>query len=211
MALGLPISRVVRAGGWPSSSAPQSFVVRHPGLATAVATLVIWSSGAWHTVSRRALPPASSAATAATTTPAPLRVCADPNHLPFSNLRGEGFENAIAQLLAGELRRPLAYQWQTQDDGFLRTTLHAHVCDVVMSVPSSLDHVLVTRPYYRSSVAVASDVSAAVRRDDAALHDALDAAMARRKADIERILRQFGVPLLPGDVLNGPPSGRAGV
>jgi len=81
----------------------------------------------------------------------PLRVCADPNNLPFTNARGEGFENAVAEVVAQQLGRRIEYYWQPQRRGFLRSTLRAHQCDVVMSVPSSQDRVRTTKPYYRSS------------------------------------------------------------
>ena len=80
-----------------------------------------------------------------------LRVCADPNNLPFTNERGEGFENAIAELVARDLGRPLLYYWQPQRRGFFRTTIQAHNCDVVMSVPSGFERVRTTRAYYRSA------------------------------------------------------------
>ena len=79
-----------------------------------------------------------------------LRVCADPNNLPFSNDKGQGFENEIAQLVARDLGRSVRYYWQPQRRGFIRTTLRAGECDVVMGVPSSFDLARVTRPYYRS-------------------------------------------------------------
>jgi mxaJ protein len=80
-----------------------------------------------------------------------LRVCADPNNLPFSNQRREGFENRLADLIAGELGATVRYTWQPQRRGFLRNTLNAHACDVVMGMPQGSDRVLTTRPYYRSS------------------------------------------------------------
>lgn len=80
-----------------------------------------------------------------------LRVCADPNNLPFSNRRGEGFENRIAQLLAAELGRVLEYTWWPQRRGFFRHTLEAGVCDLVIGVPAQFDRLLTTRPYYASS------------------------------------------------------------
>lgn len=81
----------------------------------------------------------------------PLRVCADPNNLPFSDAQGRGFENAIARLLADDLHRPLAYTWWPQRRGFIRNTLKAGKCDVVIGVPTHLDMALTTMPYYRSS------------------------------------------------------------
>lgn len=80
-----------------------------------------------------------------------LRVCADPHNLPFSNDRGEGFENAIAELVAAQLGWALSYQWQPQRRGFIRTTLRAGLCDVVIGVPTEFELTRVTRPYYRSS------------------------------------------------------------
>lgn len=86
----------------------------------------------------------------------PLRVCADPNNLPFSNRRLEGFENRIAALIARELKTTVSYVWWAQRRGFLRNTLAAGQCDVVMGVPSDLPTVLTTRPYYRSRYVIVS-------------------------------------------------------
>ncbi len=80
-----------------------------------------------------------------------LRVCADPNNLPFSNERLEGLENRLADLVARELGMTVSYLWWAQRRGFVRNTLAAGRCDVVMGVPSSLPSVLTTRPYYRST------------------------------------------------------------
>jgi mxaJ protein len=85
--------------------------------------------------------------------PAALRVCSDPNNLPFSNQSGAGFENKIAELLARDLGRPLVYLWAPQRRGFLRNTLLAGRCDVVMGIPAQYGRVLPTRAYYRSSYA----------------------------------------------------------
>src|SRR5581483_5146319 len=86
-------------------------------------------------------PPASAVAD-----PGLLRVCADPNNLPFTNRKGEGFENAIAELVARDLGRRLEYCWQPQRRGFIRTTLKAGLCDVVMGVPAQFDMALPTKP-----------------------------------------------------------------
>jgi quinoprotein dehydrogenase-associated probable ABC transporter substrate-binding protein len=80
-----------------------------------------------------------------------FRVCADPNNLPFSNRNQEGFENKLAELLAHELGQRVVYTWWPQRRGFLRNTLQAGVCDVVMGVPVGYDPVLTTPPYYRST------------------------------------------------------------
>jgi quinoprotein dehydrogenase-associated probable ABC transporter substrate-binding protein len=79
-----------------------------------------------------------------------LRVCADPNNLPYSNQQRQGFENAIADLVARDLGRRVEYVWWPQRRGFVRTTLRANVCDVVIGVPASFDLTLNTRPYYAS-------------------------------------------------------------
>ena len=91
------------------------------------------------------------AATVSADTGATLRVCADPNNLPFSDEHGRGFENALAQLVAHDLHRTVAYTWWPQRRGFVRHTLKAHACDVIMGVPSAMEMVQATQPYYRSS------------------------------------------------------------
>jgi mxaJ protein len=80
-----------------------------------------------------------------------LRVCADPNNLPFSNRRMEGFENKLAELLAHEMNATLEYTWWAQRRGFLRNTLKAEACDVVIGLPASMEMAMTTAPYYRSS------------------------------------------------------------
>jgi mxaJ protein len=91
--------------------------------------------------------PAAPTATGATA----LRVCADPNNLPFSNERGEGFENRIAELIARDLGQHVEYTWFPQRRGFVRNTLNAGLCDVVLGVPAGYEMVTTTRPYYRST------------------------------------------------------------
>jgi mxaJ protein len=80
-----------------------------------------------------------------------LRVCSDPNNLPFSNQRQEGFENRIASLIARDLHADVRYTWWAQRRGFIRNTLKAHACDVIMGLPSAIDMAATTRPYYRST------------------------------------------------------------
>src|SRR5918993_4281237 len=94
----------------------------------------------------------------AATSPAPaaeparvLRVCADPNNMPFSNQRLEGFENHIASLVAERLGAKLEYVWWAQRRGFIRNTLRAGACDAMMGLPSRLEQAATTDPYYRSS------------------------------------------------------------
>lgn len=80
-----------------------------------------------------------------------LRVCADPDNLPFSNDRFEGFENKIAEVIAKDMGASVSYTWHPQRRGFIRQTLKAGLCDLVIGVPSGYDPVLATKPYYRSS------------------------------------------------------------
>ncbi len=80
-----------------------------------------------------------------------LRVCADPNNLPYSNDRQQGFENKLADLIGTDLAERVAYTWYPQRGKFFRKTLEAGVCDVVMGVPVGLDEAATTRPYYRST------------------------------------------------------------
>jgi quinoprotein dehydrogenase-associated probable ABC transporter substrate-binding protein len=86
--------------------------------------------------------------------PKVLRVCADPRNMPFSDEQGEGFENKLAELLAQKLGKSLAYVWYPQATGFVRNTLGAHKCDVIMGFPQGNDIVQSTNPYYRTSYAL---------------------------------------------------------
>ncbi len=86
--------------------------------------------------------------------PKVFRVCADPANLPFSNEHGEGFENKIAELIAGKLDKRLAYTWYPQSTGFVRMTLGAFRCDVIIGFPQGNDLVQSTNPYYRSVYAL---------------------------------------------------------
>ena len=83
--------------------------------------------------------------------PSVLRVCGDPNNLPYSNARLEGFENELAALVARELGRDTAWTWFPQRRGFARKTLRAGECDLIAGVPSSYELALTTTPYYRST------------------------------------------------------------
>ncbi|HEX4682123.1 MAG TPA: substrate-binding domain-containing protein [Gemmatimonadaceae bacterium] len=80
-----------------------------------------------------------------------LRVCSDPNNLPFSDSLQQGFENRIASMLALDLHARLEYTWWPQRRGFVRNTLKAGDCDVVIGVPSGYDMVAATMPYYQST------------------------------------------------------------
>ena len=89
-----------------------------------------------------------SAVAGGTTT---LRVCADPNNLPFSDNRHEGFENKIAQVLARDIGAQVTFEWQRVGRGFLRNVLNKGACDLLLGVPVGMRGLLVTEPYYRST------------------------------------------------------------
>jgi mxaJ protein len=124
--------------------------------------------------------------------PGVLRVCADPNNLPFSNQRLEGFENRIAELVARELNAKVEYTWRAQRRGFIRETLKAGACDIIIGMPSSLELALTTAPYYRSTYAFVyrKDRGLHIRSfDDAALRDV-----------------RVGVQMIGDDFANAPPA-----
>jgi quinoprotein dehydrogenase-associated probable ABC transporter substrate-binding protein len=83
-----------------------------------------------------------------------LRVCADPSNLPFSNEKGEGFENKLAALFAEKLGKKLAYTFYPQATGFVRMTLGSHRCDVIMGYPQGDEMVQSTNPYYQTAYAL---------------------------------------------------------
>jgi quinoprotein dehydrogenase-associated probable ABC transporter substrate-binding protein len=86
--------------------------------------------------------------------PKVLRVCADPRNLPFSNEKGEGIENKLAELFAAKLQKRLDYMYFPQATGFVKMTLGAHRCDVIMGFPQGDDLVQGTNPYYRTAYAL---------------------------------------------------------
>ena len=121
-----------------------------------------------------------------------LRVCADPNNLPYSNVAGEGFENRLAEVVADELDARIEYTWFAQRRGFVRNTLRAGECDVIMGVPGSFELALVTRPYYRSTYMFVS------RRDSGLDITSFDDPRLR---DV-----QIGVQVIGDDYTNSPPA-----
>src|SRR3984885_2735599 len=86
--------------------------------------------------------------------PKVLRVCADPRNLPFSNEKGEGFKNKLAEFFATKLQKKIDYMYFPQATGFVRMTLGAHRCDVIMGFPQGDDLVQGTNPYYRTAYAL---------------------------------------------------------
>lgn len=83
-----------------------------------------------------------------------LRVCEDPSDMPYSDRKGEGFENKIAEIVAKELKLPLRYFWAPSGPGFVRNTLQSDLCDVIMGYAAGAEIVLHTNPYYRSTYVI---------------------------------------------------------
>lgn len=111
-----------------------------------------------------------------------LRVCADPNNLPFSNARGEGFENRIARMVADDIGARVEYEWHPQRRGFVRTTLKQARCDVVMGVPDRYEMLWPTAPYYTSTYVFVT------RRDRGlAIHSLDDPALRRLRIGVHAI------------------------
>jgi len=79
-----------------------------------------------------------------------FRVCADPENMPYSNQKGEGFENKIAEVLAKDLGKELSYEFWLDRQGYLRNTINAQRCDVIMGMGSDVDNLRTSKPYYRS-------------------------------------------------------------
>ena len=79
-----------------------------------------------------------------------FRVCADPENMPYSNQKGEGFENKIAEVLAKDLGKELSYEFWLDRQGFLRNTINAQRCDVIMGMSTDVDNLRTSKPYYRS-------------------------------------------------------------
>jgi mxaJ protein len=92
-----------------------------------------------------------------------LRVCADPSNLPYSNDRGEGFENRIAEIVAEELHARVSYTWNMQRRGFVRRTLNAQRCDLLLDVPAGLEGVKALAPLWTSSYVFVTRRDARVR------------------------------------------------
>ena len=84
-----------------------------------------------------------------------LRVCGDPNNMPFSNEKREGIENEIAALLAKDLGWGLEYVWWSHQRGLVRRVLNTERCDVLVGIPKGYDLVAWTKPYYRTGYVMA--------------------------------------------------------
>jgi len=121
-----------------------------------------------------------------------LRVCGDPDNMPFSDSLRQGFEDKIADVIAKALGDSVTYVWWPHRRGFVRSTLSARTCDVVMGLPTGYDPVLETKPYYRSTYY-------AVSREDRHI-------MISSLNDPALRTLQIGVSLIGEDYTNTPPS-----
>jgi mxaJ protein len=121
-----------------------------------------------------------------------LKVCADPNNMPFSNKAGDGFENKIVALVARDLGATVRYTWWAQRRGFVRNTLKTGYCDVWPGVAAGMDMLTTTRPYYSSAYVFVSRKA-----------DGLDI----RSFDDPRLKTlTIGVQMVGNDAMNTPPA-----
>jgi mxaJ protein len=121
-----------------------------------------------------------------------FRVCADPNNLPFTDKKREGFENKIAEMIGKQLKVPVEYTWFAQRRGFFRNTLREGKCDAVIGAPEKFERADSTVPYYYSSYVF---VSRKDRNLDITSFDD------PRLKDLK-----IGVQMIGDDALNTPPA-----
>ena len=118
-----------------------------------------------------------------------LKVCADPDAMPSSDHRRQGYDNKIAELLARGLNATVTFRWQRNGRGFVRDVLNKGVCDVVMGVPAKARAMLTTLPYYRSSYVFVT------RRDRAlALHTFQDPQLKNLKIGVQVLEEEYAPP-----------------
>jgi len=132
----------------------------------------------------------AAAGAACADAPRELRVCADPDNLPYSQRDESGFENRIARLVADDMGAKLSYFWQEQRRGFVRKTMGAGQCDLFVGIPADFDKVLRTQPYYRSTYV-------AVYRSGGPAFTGFDPAQLNQ--------RRIGVQLIGNDLAASPP------
>ncbi len=124
--------------------------------------------------------------------PGILRVCADPDNMPASNQKGEGYENKIAELIASEWKAKVEYAWWPVRRGFFARALNGRYCDVAMTAPAGLDMAATTKPYFRSAYMI-------VYRKDSGLN-------LTSLNDPKWKKLKIGVNLLNSDAENTPPA-----
>jgi mxaJ protein len=119
-----------------------------------------------------------------------IRVCADPDNLPFSHRDGSGFENKLMRIIGRELGADVAFVWQPQWRGFVRKTLLAGTCDIIPGIAAGSERVRTTQPYFVSSYVFVT------RRDRAPV---------RSFKDLLTTDGRIGVQLIGDDGTNTPP------
>ena len=124
--------------------------------------------------------------------PGVIRVCADPDNMPLSNQKGEGFEQKIAELIAKEWNAKIEYAWWPVRRGFFARALNGRYCDVAIQAPVLFDMAGVTKPYFRSGYVI-------VTRKDRGLD-------IKSLADPRLKKLKIGVNLLNSDAENTPPA-----
>lgn len=121
-----------------------------------------------------------------------LRICADPDNLPLSNTKGEGFENRIAELIGREWKRPVEFAWWPVRRGFFSRALNGRYCDIAITAPVGMDMALTTKPYFGSAYVI-------VTRQDRDLD-------IRTLEDPRLKGAKIGVNILNSDAENTPPA-----
>jgi mxaJ protein len=118
-----------------------------------------------------------------------LKVCADPEAMPSSNRRQQGYDNKIAEVLARDLHSKLVFNWQRNGRGFVRDILNKGACDVVMGVPAGVPGLLTTAPYYRSTY-----VFVTRRGRDLDLHTFQDPQLKNLKIAVQVLDEEYAPP-----------------
>ena len=120
---------------------------------------------------------------------AELRVCADPDAMPSSNAKQQGFDNRVIEVIARDLHANVVYEWQRNGRGFVRDVLNKGACDVVLGVPTGVRAMLTTTPYYRSGYVFVT------RRDrDATLRSFDDPALKNMKIGVQVLTDEYAPP-----------------
>jgi mxaJ protein len=122
----------------------------------------------------------------------PLRVCADPDNLPFSNRAGAGFDDRIATMVAHDLHRQVTFVWARPRRGFLREQFNKGACDMLLGVPTGMRGVAITAPYYTSSYAFVTPA-----RSDLAVASFTDEHLQGRRIGLQILEEDLSPPSLP--------------
>jgi mxaJ protein len=122
----------------------------------------------------------------------PLRICADPDDLPFSNRLGQGIDNQVAAMVAHDLGRKPVFVWARSRRGFVREQFNRGRCDVLMGVPQGMKGVATTEPYYRSSY-----VFVTRRREHLEITSFADPSLDGRRIGLQILEENLSPPSIP--------------